>query len=117
MKRKNKERLSADKVSYKPDLKDKRVWYGILLGTVVVGIAIERIWRLNIKNNTITDLQQVSRHQDISLHKAKEELIILGKHNASEFVLRFKKCIPSFVKNFYRSSPILLILSSGFVFI
>ena len=79
MKRKNKERCSADKGSYKTDLKDKEVWYGLLLGAVVAGIAIERIWRLNKKNDNITDLKQIANHHDISLYKAKEKLIILDK--------------------------------------
>ncbi|WP_431610005.1 hypothetical protein [Chryseobacterium sp. 'Rf worker isolate 10'] len=81
VKRKNKERCSADKGPYKTDFKDKEIWYGLLLGAVVAGIAIERIWRLNKKNNTIADLQQINKHQDISLYEAKEELIILGKSN------------------------------------
>jgi DNA-binding CsgD family transcriptional regulator len=107
VKRKNKETLSADMVSYKPDLKDKKVWYGILLGVAVVGIAMERIWRLNKKNN-ITDLKQIANHHDISLYKAKEELIILGKNNTSDFFLRFKEMYPEFCEKLLQIKPDLI---------
>ncbi|PRB00596.1 hypothetical protein CQ046_18295 [Chryseobacterium sp. MYb7] len=104
MKRKNKETLSAGKVSYKSDLKDKKVWYGILLGAVVVGIAMERIWRLNKKNN-ITDLKQITNHQDISLYNAKEELIILGKKDAPEFTMKFKEAYPKLNEKLIQIQP------------
>ncbi|CAI8813704.1 helix-turn-helix transcriptional regulator [Chryseobacterium sp. IT-36CA2] len=107
MKRKNKETLSADMVSYKPDLKDKKVWYGILLGVAVVGIAMERIWRLNKKNN-ITDLKQVTNNQYINLYKAKEELIILSKNNTSGFFLKFKEMYPEFCEKLLQIKPDLI---------
>jgi hypothetical protein len=105
VKRKNKETLSADKVSYKSDLKDKKVWYGILLGAVVVGIAMERIWRINKKNNNITDLKQIANHHDISLYKAKEELIILGKKDAPEFTMKFKEAYPELNEKLIQIQP------------
>jgi hypothetical protein len=107
VKRKNKEILSTDKLFYKSDLKDKKLWYGIVLGTVVVGIAMERIWRLNKKNN-ITDLKQITNHQDISLYNAKEELIILGKNNTSDFFLRFKEMYPEFCEKLLQIKPDLI---------
>lgn len=91
---------------------ENKMLVGILLGALILGFTIDRIWRSNKIKGTITDLKEkesyMNQLHDTNLSKAKEELITLGKNNAPEFVIKFKEAYPDLYEKLIRVQPNLI---------